>query len=25
MKKLLEENLVAKEQLAGNKVIYKAI
>ncbi|EDK26169.1 hypothetical protein VSWAT3_22265, partial [Vibrionales bacterium SWAT-3] len=25
LKKLLEENLVAKEQLAGNKVIYKAI
>ncbi|AIU67114.1 hypothetical protein TW78_01135 [Vibrio coralliilyticus] len=25
LKKLLEENLVAKEQLAGNKVIYKAV
>ncbi|MFV8450895.1 MarR family transcriptional regulator [Vibrio campbellii] len=25
LKKLLEENLVQKEQLAGNKVIYKAI
>ena len=25
LKKLLEENLVAKEQLAGNKVIYKPI
>ncbi|MCG3729094.1 MarR family transcriptional regulator [Vibrio cincinnatiensis] len=25
LKKLLEENLVAKEQLAGNKVIYKAL
>ena len=25
LKKLLEENLVAKEQLAGNKVIYKAM
>ena len=25
LKKLLEENLVVKEQLAGNKVIYKAI
>lgn len=25
LKKLLEENLVAKEQLAGNKVVYKAI
>ncbi|MDN3701514.1 MarR family transcriptional regulator [Vibrio artabrorum] len=25
LKKLLEENLVAKEQLTGNKVIYKAI
>ncbi|ARP38553.1 MarR family transcriptional regulator [Vibrio syngnathi] len=25
LKKLLEESLVAKEQLAGNKVIYKAI
>ena len=25
LKKLIEENLVAKEQLAGNKVIYKAI
>ncbi|WP_299690780.1 MarR family transcriptional regulator [uncultured Vibrio sp.] len=25
LKKLLEQNLVAKEQLAGNKVIYKAI
>ncbi|WED20576.1 MarR family transcriptional regulator [Vibrio sp. JC009] len=24
LKKLLEENLVVKEQLAGNKVIYKA-
>ncbi|EGR1274619.1 MarR family transcriptional regulator [Vibrio parahaemolyticus] len=25
LKKLLEENLVQKEQLAGNKVIYKAV
>ncbi|MCG9749999.1 MarR family transcriptional regulator [Vibrio brasiliensis] len=25
LKKLLEENLVVKEQLAGNKVIYKAV
>ncbi|OXX41776.1 hypothetical protein B9J93_19380, partial [Vibrio sp. V17_P4S1T151] len=25
LKKLVEENLVVKEQLAGNKVIYKAI
>ncbi len=25
LKKLLEEGLVAKEQLAGNKVIYKAL
>ncbi|GAA5644421.1 MULTISPECIES: MarR family transcriptional regulator [Vibrio] len=25
LKKLLEENLVAKEQLAGNKVIYKTL
>ncbi|WP_282176545.1 MarR family transcriptional regulator [Vibrio nereis] len=25
LKKLLEENLVVKEQLAGNKVIYKAL
>ncbi|WP_114785484.1 MarR family transcriptional regulator [Vibrio tetraodonis] len=25
LKKLLEENLVAKEQLAGNKVIYKTV
>lgn len=25
LKKLLEENLVQKEQLAGNKVIYKAL
>ncbi|MCG6344626.1 MarR family transcriptional regulator [Vibrio fluvialis] len=25
LKKLLDENLVVKEQLAGNKVIYKAI
>ncbi|WP_341663278.1 MarR family transcriptional regulator [Vibrio sp.] len=25
LKKLLEENLVAKEQLAGNKVIYKPV
>ncbi len=25
LKKLLEENLVTKEQLAGNKVIYKAV
>ncbi|MGC9421453.1 MarR family transcriptional regulator [Vibrio sp.] len=25
LKKLLEENLVTKEQLTGNKVIYKAI
>lgn len=25
LKKLLEENLVVKEQLAGNKVIYKAM
>ncbi|MEX3073431.1 MarR family transcriptional regulator [Vibrio alginolyticus] len=25
LKKLLEENLVKKEQLAGNKVIYKAV
>jgi len=25
LKKLLEENLVTKEQIAGNKVIYKAV
>ncbi len=25
LKKLLEENLVAKEQIAGNKVIYKLV